>query len=651
MGFGSEVEDDEGYLGEQKGEDEEKKEDDTYEDSELDDEKEETIWDDIDWSEDTHGEGEKTIWDDIDWSEDKHGEVEKNEEAKNEDQNDEYNKEDYVENVESQSTSTVLTNKIEEIESDVEHQEQEEQIEIRSEEYQGDTEPIVNGDEIEFIKDVEKLAEHAREIKAEDENIEPQTEKENAAYYAEQYYESLKENEVVNDQDSKEGQETEELKQETTEELNGHQESGCESDKLEEEDIIKASEEIISTEEFEYLWEIRDKLDQEGKTSEEIEDVMHEAEEMYETLKNAEKMIEELELEKLKLVDHEDEASEEDLKEDLDRIDLIEQAVELEEKLVQQGETQEEIDVRVEESIEATKFEERLEMIIEELELEKLKLVDHEDEASEEDLKEDLDRIDLIEQAVELEEKLVQQGELQEEIDIRVENIMEEAIGTTKIEEELEKTIEKEQSALKPELDAIESEFEDKKDLLEENTKIGSEESDEEETECLQELYGQETGRRPIYAKKKTKGYSQWLEQRELGSEKVKNSKSESEKIKEIREVKEEDWKTTLKQWIKEASEEECNAELKSKLKKALESYNEFEALTRKFLELYEKSQHEKLSEKEKITLKSLTEKLQGLGPIQLELLANIRVLKDYFNNQYWHDFWNKTLVNRVRSK
>ncbi|GAH37155.1 unnamed protein product, partial [marine sediment metagenome] len=97
------------------------------------------------------------------------------------------------------------------IECNVEHPEQEEQIEIRPEEYQDDTEPIVNSDEIEFIKDVEELAEHARETRDDDENVEPQAEQENAAYYAEQYYEKLKEKEVVNDQDSKEEQETEEI--------------------------------------------------------------------------------------------------------------------------------------------------------------------------------------------------------------------------------------------------------------------------------------------------------------------------------------------------------------------------------------------------------------------------------------------------------
>ncbi|TKJ26926.1 MAG: hypothetical protein CEE42_03660 [Promethearchaeota archaeon Loki_b31] len=658
MDFGSEVEDDKGYLDEQKGEDEEKKEDDINDDSELEEEKdfeddqiksgefegdldqelpeekEESIWDDIDWSEDKHGEREKTIWDDIDWSEDKHGEREKtiwddidwsedkqgerektiwdeinwsedlhgegekNEKDNNDIRNEEHQEEEpveyYNENIDSQSTSTVLTS---EIEDHMEHQEQEEEIEIRPEEYQDDTEPIVNTDEIEFIKDVEELAEHARELKAEDENVEPQAEQENAAYYAEQYYEKLKEKEVVNDQNSIEEQETEELRQEVTEELKGDQESGNKSDELEEED---ASKKITSTEEFEYLWEIRDKLDREGKPLEEIEEVMHEAEEMYETLKNAEKLYEELQQEKLKLVDHEDEASEEDLKENLDRVDLVEQAVELEEKLVQQGESQEEIDARVEEAIETTKFEEKLEKIIEK---------DQESIVNEKLKKHDL----------EINEQ---------DSNKNVEN-----------KENLE--------VCKPELDAIESESEANKDFLEESTKLVSEESDEEETEHLQELYRLETGRRPIYSKKKTNGYSQWLEQRELGSEKIKNSKSESEKIKEI---EEESWKTTLKQWIKESSEEECNAELKSELKKALESYNKFKDLTRKFLELYEKSQYEKLTEIEKNRLKSLTERLQGLGPIHLELLANIRTFKDYFYNHLW-ELMNRFFVIRVRSK
>ncbi|TKJ25278.1 MAG: hypothetical protein CEE42_07960, partial [Promethearchaeota archaeon Loki_b31] len=52
----------------------------------------------------------------------------------------------------------------------------------------------------------------------------------------------------------------------------------------------------------------------------------------------------------------------------------------------------------------------------------------------------------------------------------------------------------------------------------------------------------------------------------------------------------------------------------------------------------------------EKNRLKSLTERLQGLGPIQLELLANIRAFKDYFYNHLW-ELMNRFFVNRVRSK
>ncbi len=556
------------------------------------------------------------------------------------------------ENIGSQSTSTVLTSEIEEIESNMERHEQEEEIEIHPEEYQDDTESIVNTEESEFIKDVEELAEYARETKGENESVEPQVEQENAAYCAEQYYETLKEKEVLNDQDSKEEQETEELRQEVTEELNVDQESGYKSDELEGEDVIEASKEITSTDEFEYLWEIRDNLDQEGKTSEEIEEVMHEAEEMYETLKNAEKIIEELELEKLKRVDHEGEATEEDLKEDLDREDLVEQAVELEEKLVQQGKLQEEIDVRVEESIEATKFEEGLEKIIEQQELEKLKLVDHEDEEEIDDAREEIDQPAEAEYYIEVEEELHRQGRSQEEIDEQMEEIAsnyqseinekQEKEEEPKVNEELEKhDLEtNEQNSSAEQCDQIE--------LTSALSNEKKKESDEEENERLQELYRQETGRRPMYARQKSKGYSKWLEQRELGAEKINISKSENEKKKEI---DEEGWKRTLKQWIKEASEEECNAELKSELKKALEIYNEFEDFTRKFLELYKKSQIEKLSEKEKNRLKSLLGRLHERDPIQFELLLSVFFIKKYITEQYWDDFWNKPLVNRLLSK
>jgi len=750
--FESENEDEVGYLGEEKEVDEEKNDDDFNEDFELEVERDleneqienvgedpeqesageewdeidwsgdvqneggNSIWDEIDWSDDGQGQRENSIWDEIDWNDDVQNEREKDEIDKNSNENGESNKEDLIENVGSETTTIVITDDSEE---DVEDQDQEEEIEIPLEEIPDNPDPIVNTEEIEFINKIEELAEFARETKGEDEVLEPQV-GENSAYHAEKYYENLKENEVVSEQYSKEDQEIEESRQEVTEE----------SKNLEE--INETSKEITSTEEFEYLWNIREELDREEKSSEEIEEIMHEAEEIYNTLKEAENIIEEQQLEKLKQVNHEDEASVEDLREDLDRVDLIEQAVELEQILVQQERSQEEIDMKVEEAIEETietsEFGETLEKLYEEQEIKKSKLADLEDEESVGILKEDLDRVDLIEQAVELEEILVQQGKSQEEIDVRVE----EAIERTELEENLENLLEeqlhrqvksqeeideqmeaaasnyqkeinnkqenevgsnvnekieeanleiKEQNSiaeeldqieqtstlhkekkaetcenvenkekmevLKRELETIESESEEKKELLEDGSKLASEETEEEEDEHLQELYHQQTDKRPIYAKKRTKGYIQWLEQRELESEKIKNSQSESEIKKEI---EEEGWKTTLKRWIKEASEDECNIELKSELEKALEKYKEFENLTKKLMKLYEKSKHEKLSEEEKNAIKSLIEKLHQFDAIQLELLVNIRAIKKYINKHRF-ELMNRFHENRVHSR
>ena len=339
----------------------------------------------------------------------------------------------------------------------------------------------------------------------------------------------------------------------------------------------------------------------------------------------------------------------------MDRIDLVEKVVEIEQDMVQRGESQEEIDARVEESIEETietaEFEEKLEKIIEAQELERLKLVDHEDEEDIDDAREEIDQPAEAEYYMEVEEELHRQGMTQEEIDEQMEeiasNYQKERNKKQEKEEDLNVSEELEKHDLETNEQNSSAEQCDQIELTSTLSSEKKEESEKEENESLQELYRRETGRRPIYARQKSKGYSQWLEQRELRSEKTKNSKSESEKKKEI---EEEGWKTTLKRWIKEASEEECNVELKSELKKALESYNEFEYLTRKFLELYEKSQYEKLIEIEKNRIKSLTDRLQGLVPIQLELLANIRAFKDYFYNHLW-ELMNRFFVNRVRSK
>ncbi len=234
-------------------------------------------------------------------------------------------------------------------------------------------------------------------------------------------------------------------------------------------------------------------------------------------------------------------------------------------------------------------------------------------------------------------ESINQEGELEQETTSPNEVVVEQLEIEESIDhqQELEEILEQVRKIEQEALNEIEQEEEDLDKTIEKNY------------ERVKKLYKQQTGKRPIYANKETKGFKQWLEQKKKSEEKEipKQKKELKEKQK-----KEEGWKRALKQWIKEASEEECNAELKSELKEALESYNEFEYLARKFLELYKKSQHEKLTEIEKNRLKSLTERLQGLGPIQLELLENIRAFKYYFNNHLW-ELMNRFIVNRVRSQ
>ena len=307
-----------------------------------------------------------------------------------------------------------------------------------------------------------------------------------------------------------------------------------------------------------------------------------------------------------------------DIREQIDRPAEVEYYMETEEELYRQGMSQEEIDEQMEEI--ASNYQKEIN-----------KKQETEQEAN---VSENLEKLNL---------EINEQNSAVEERD-QIELIS--ALNSGKEVKTNENVEYKENiEVCKPELDTIENKSEKKKYVLEEYIKPESEESNEEENEYLQELYHQETNKRPLYAKKETKGYIQWLEQRELVSEQIENAKSEIEKKKEI---EQEDWKTTLKQWIKEASDDECNAELKSELEKALESYNEFDYLTRKFLELYKKSQYEKLSEKEMNRLKHLTERLQELDPIQLELLASVRGIKKYIDEQYWYDFWNRSLVNRV---
>ncbi len=374
-----------------------------------------------------------------------------------------------------------------------------------------------------------------------------------------------------------------------------------------------------------------DKIEQEKENIEQTQEVIHQSTYLQEKLEEQEQELE-LEYEEKDIVEQHqvESAIEEELKtetkpivneEELEYIKNLEPEKQLEAELFyefieelanKQNEEQEEREENEEQ--EEISTEQKVAQIMRELD------IPQEINAGETEVETNSQEGELEQETTSPDEEVVEQLEIEESKDHQQE-----------LEEILEQVRKIEQEAL----NEIEQEEEDLDKTIEKNY------------ERVKKLYKQQTGKRPIYANKETKGFKQWLEQKKKSEEKEipKQKKELKEKQK-----KEEGWKRALKQWIKEASEEECNAELKSELKKALESYNEFEYLTRKFLELYKKSQHEKLTEIEKNRLKSLTERLQGLGPIQLELLENIRAFKYYFNNHLW-ELMNRFIVNRVRSQ
>ncbi|MBA7533894.1 hypothetical protein ES705_26140 [subsurface metagenome] len=201
-------------------------------------------------------------------------------------------------------------------------------------------------------------------------------------------------------------------------------------------------------------------------------------------------------------------------------------------------------------------------------------------------------------------------------------------------QQELEEILEQIRKIEQEALSEIEQEEEDSNKNAEKNY------------ERAKSLYKQQTGKRPIYANKETKGFKQWLEQKKKSEEKEKTKQK-----KELKEEqkKEETWKWSLKNWIERATE--IDPELKSELKKLVEEYDELEKLIKKYSQLYNKAHRELLSQAEKNELKSLIKALQKIDPIKIELFLGIREIKRYIDEQYYSDFWDKPRVNRIRHR
>ncbi|MFX1477154.1 MAG: hypothetical protein ACFFCI_03380 [Promethearchaeota archaeon] len=316
-------------------------------------------------------------------------------------------------------------------------------------EYEKNQEPLYDPSEAEFIKDMEDLGRILREAE-ENKGVSEEELKmyDDIGFNAEQYYKKLKEQ----DQESKNEEEIQEITESSEELLHDpiqEQTRAISSDNEPEEEPEDYPKEAETVHEVEYFINAEEKLYSEGKSSYEIAEEMQQIEDIYDFTEEVERMHKDQENEELRSIDHAEEEEEDEI-EEIDRIDIVEHAIEKEEELQQQGLPREEIDEKVEDTIDYFYQEEK----------EQSRLIEQENVEAEE----------LISESTRVKDYSIDLQETEEIVSTK-ENVIE--------------SLKKEQEA----------------------------ENEEYDIEELKHSYTQETGKQPIYAGKNTKGFNEWLGQ------------------------------------------------------------------------------------------------------------------------------------------
>lgn len=153
----------------------------------------------------------------------------------------------------------------------------------------------------------------------------------------------------------------------------------------------------------------------------------------------------------------------------------------------------------------------------------------------------------------------------------------------------------------------------------------------------LREKYRLETGRRPIYDKKETKGFKKWLElQKQLLQKKQDNSnKSETE----------EGWEQLLKKWIIEASDKEISKEIKEKLLEIIRKFSKSRTIYWRILKILRRKRS---TDNEAEEIESLLRKLEDVTEAEAEFFKNLRVFEGFYNDNI---IWYKSRIITQREK
>ncbi|MFW9939778.1 MAG: hypothetical protein ACFFFT_01965 [Candidatus Thorarchaeota archaeon] len=177
------------------------------------------------------------------------------------------------------------------------------------------------------------------------------------------------------------------------------------------------------------------------------------------------------------------------------------------------------------------------------------------------------------------------------------------------------------------------------KDQEEELPKI-KRESDNDVPDELKERYRNETGRRPYYDGKKTKGFEEWLKN-DAKPKKEERVKKKSDQKKEPKE----DWQILLERWLKDVNEDEIPREIIKELIKLIQKYQQIEDLEKKLVNLIKK---ENLSDKEISELREIIKDLNNLNSMEKEIFEDLSTFKNFYNSKItWFEHEIKAEENK----
>ena len=177
-------------------------------------------------------------------------------------------------------------------------------------------------------------------------------------------------------------------------------------------------------------------------------------------------------------------------------------------------------------------------------------------------------------------------------------------------------------------------------DLIPLEEKVKKEQDIEQISSEIQELrekYRQETGKRPIYDQKETKGFREWLEKQK----KLTRKKQEIVKKSESRE----EWEILLEKWVNEANENEISKEIKDELINIIRKYREFRHIYCKIIQVL---RTKNLQKREIDEIENLLKKLEKMSYVQAEIFKNLRAFQEFYNiNITW--FEHKIVAEKIK--